>query len=80
MPDVLDSKTSNPLTPKEADDRPRLLNTRQTASFLKISVGRVYVLAQSGRLRFFRPGKQILFRESDLLDYLNSGEGRAKGG
>jgi excisionase family DNA binding protein len=50
----------------------RLLRPEEVAGILRLSKPRIYQLAKSGMLPFFRFGKSIRFLEADVKDFLRS--------
>ncbi len=51
----------------------RLLNVKEVAEYLSISVPRVYVLASEGILPIVRVGRQIRFAPEALEEFVASG-------
>lgn len=49
----------------------------QAAELLKVSRRTVYRLAASGKLPCYRVGRQLRFREAELLDFLRTRESSA---
>ena len=49
---------------------PTWLNTTDAANYIAAKPGRVHDLVQLGRLQPRRDGRRLLFRRSDLDDYL----------
>lgn len=50
----------------------------QAAEFLKISKSKIYKMTMSREIKFFKPsGKKILFKKSDLVKFIESGEVRS---
>jgi excisionase family DNA binding protein len=50
----------------------RLLKPEEVAGILRLSKPRIYQLAKSGMLPFFRFGKSIRFLEADVNNFLRS--------
>lgn len=50
----------------------RLLRPEEVAKILRLSKPRIYQLAKSGVLPFFRFGKSVRFLESDVYDFIRS--------
>ncbi|MBE0568227.1 MAG: helix-turn-helix domain-containing protein [Deltaproteobacteria bacterium] len=50
----------------------RLLRPEEVAKILRLSKPRIYQLAKSGLLPFFRFGKSVRFLESDVFDFIRS--------
>ncbi len=50
------------------------LDVEETARFLHLSVSSVYKLTHNGKIRYSKSGgKKILFRRSDLVEYIENG-------
>lgn len=50
------------------------LNVEETSRFLHLSVSSVYKLTHGGKIRYSKSGgKKILFRRSDLVEYIEKG-------
>lgn len=50
------------------------LDVEETAKFLHLSVSSVYKLTHGGKIRYSKSGgKKILFRRSDLIEYVEKG-------
>ncbi len=51
------------------------LDLSQAALFLKLSKSKIYKMTMSREIKFFKPsGKKILFKKSDLVKFIESGE------
>jgi excisionase family DNA binding protein len=50
----------------------RLLRPEEVAGILRLSKPRIYQLAKSGMLPFFRFGKSVRFLKSDVYDFIRS--------
>lgn len=47
------------------------LNADEAAQFLKLKKSYLYKLTSRKAIRFFKPGgKKLLFKEADLIDYM----------
>lgn len=46
------------------------IGTETACEILHLSSSRIYALVQEGRLPFYKPGKNLLFLKSELLDWL----------
>jgi excisionase family DNA binding protein len=62
--------------PKQAPPAPskKLLNTKEAAEYLGVSVFTIYKLSAGGQLPHYKVGSRTLFREEQLLDWLASHE------
>lgn len=50
------------------------LDVEETAKFLHLSVSSVYKLTHGGKIKYSKSGgKKILFRRSDLIEYIEKG-------
>lgn len=50
------------------------LDVEETSRFLHLSVSSVYKLTHGGKIRYSKSGgKKILFRRSDLIEYVEKG-------
>lgn len=50
------------------------LDVEETAKFLHLSTSSVYKLTHGGKIRYSKSGgKKILFRRSDLVEYIENG-------
>jgi excisionase family DNA binding protein len=54
----------------EHQSSPPWLNTKQAAEYIAAKPGRIHDLVQLGKLHPRRDGKRLLFKPSDLDDYL----------
>lgn len=48
------------------------LTIPQAASYLNLSISKVYKLTHLRKVRYFKPGKSVYFRRADLDDYIFS--------
>lgn len=58
----------------QIDHREEFLNSDQAASYLHIAKQTLYTLTSKRKISFYKNGKKILFRQSDLDDWLNRGK------
>jgi excisionase family DNA binding protein len=49
-----------------------LIDCKGAAKFLAVSERTLFSLAKAGRVRCIRIGRRVLFRQCDLLDFINS--------
>ena len=57
---------------------PELMNVPELAALLKVRVSTVYHWAQGGVLPFYRVGRLLRFRRTDIQDWISSRGIRAK--
>jgi len=78
MESTTEIKKAKTLAAVPADDATllRLLNATQAAEALNISQRQVYCEVREGRLTAIRIGTRVLFRPSDIIDFVES---RAQG-
>lgn len=50
----------------------RLLTIKETAEFLNIKIGTLYVWVHYKKIPFVKIGRRLAFNESQLFDYINS--------
>jgi excisionase family DNA binding protein len=51
------------------------LNAEEAANFLKIKKRYLYKLTHHRRIKFYKPGgKNLLFKEEDLVNYVENGK------
>lgn len=48
----------------------------QAAEFLKVAKQTLYAKTSAGKIPFIKNGKRLLFRKSELTDWLNKGESK----
>ncbi len=53
------------------------LNVTQAAEYLNLSKSAIYKRTMNGKIPFYKTGKKLMFRRSELNDYISMG--RAKG-
>ncbi|MBI3313080.1 MAG: helix-turn-helix domain-containing protein [Candidatus Omnitrophica bacterium] len=52
---------------------PRVLTIKEVSELVRIPVATIYVLAQQGKLRAAKFGRQWRFLEQDILNYFRQG-------
>jgi len=50
----------------------KLLTIKETAEFLNIKIGTLYVWVHYKKIPFVKIGRRLAFNESQLFDYINS--------
>lgn len=71
----LKQQNLKPILPA-VEERPK--DVKEAAAFLKISPQKLYILTSKRLITFTKPNKKLLFFESDLLNYLNSGRHKTR--
>ena len=56
---------------KEENPEDILMGLEETANFLQISKVTLHSLKRDGRLKYHRAGKKILFKKSEVLEFIN---------
>jgi len=46
------------------------LTIRQAASYLNLSTSKIYKLTHTKSIRYYKPGKTVYFKRSDLAEYI----------
>lgn len=56
----------------------RILNAKETAAYLRISVVTLYRLANYGQIKCFHVGNIYRFTEQQIQDFINAGGGETQ--
>jgi len=56
---------------KEDSSEDILMGIEDTANFLQISKVTLHSLKKDGRLKYHRAGKKVLFKKSEVLEFIN---------
>jgi excisionase family DNA binding protein len=79
METMIEASTATSVRAATDDPAPlRLLNAAQAGEALNISARQVYNEVREGRLTAIRIGTRVLFRPSDILDFVESRATRTK--
>ena len=54
--------------------RPRLMNVREAAEFLRVAPKTLYGLVSQRRIPYRKAGRRLLFLESELVDWTRPAE------
>ena len=71
----LESKLNHLLSLQESSDPTKgneLMNINEVASFLDESVHTIYNRTSNRTIPFYKKGKKLLFKKSEILDWLDS--------
>lgn len=64
--------------PGKANEDPAFLNLNEASEFLNLANQTVYGLTSKREIPFFKRGKKLYFRESDLVAWLEKGRNRSQ--
>ena len=67
----------NAKLPKQAEEKPKhpldgYLNAKETADFLRLSITTIYSMTSRRQIPFYKRGKKLYFRRSDLEQWMDS--------
>ncbi len=51
---------------------------KEAAKFLRVAVSTIYSYTHKRLIPFFKRGKKVYFKKTDLFDWINSGEKKSK--
>lgn len=64
--------------PGKSNEEPSFLNLNEASVFLNLANQTIYGLTSKREIPFFKRGKKLYFRESDLVAWLEKGRNRSQ--
>lgn len=71
-------KYSNQIQPKIQTTQDAILNIKEASQFLNLAIPTVYGLTSRKEIPYFKRGKKLYFKESDLVKWIESGRHKTK--